>query len=202
MWSSAGIVPCPVGAYHLADQTLFQSGYRLMPRKHDLPTMCIAAQSQKCIAGLAPIVAPQRTSSSRRVRAPQDVEATSSQTPRRRRQKAPQPTLVIMPDGMGLCFAVQLPDGNSTKDSMLDQPANSQHGDSVPQHSTLGSIPDQQQQQQQSQHHVSGHMQQSAAVTTGSDVQPPVPADIELGAMARHEAVNLPGQPELRPVQG
>ena len=106
-----------------------------------------------------------------------------------------------MPDGMGLCFAVRLPDGNPTKGSMLKQPANYPHGDSIPQQSTVGSIPDQQQ-QQESRHHLSGNMQQPAAVTAGSDVQSPVPADIELGDMARREAVNLPGQPEQRPVQG
>ena len=61
---------------------------------------------------MAPIVGPAAShhQSSRR----RNAELTAGHTPRRRRPKQAPPTLVIMPDGYSLCFAVRESPASST----------------------------------------------------------------------------------------
>ena len=167
-------------------------------RDHALP-MCggpvRARDGACCNAGLAPIVPIRRSSSSQRPRRSRDAEGAAPQTPRRRRQKQPQPTLVIMPDGQGLCFAVRLPDGTSAKDSIPGQ-QETQSADSTAQQqqSVVVNVPDQQ------QHHDNSMDQPVGSLgTDAAGLQLPGTADVELGHMARHEEITLSGQPDQRP---
>ena len=57
-------------------------------------------------AGMQPTVVPA-TSSNHRSSRGRDARMSPGQGPRRRRPKQAQPTLVIMPDGYSLCFAVK-----------------------------------------------------------------------------------------------
>ena len=63
------------------------------------------------LAGLPPVAVSHTSSVSPRHST--STEAGRGTTPRRRRPKQPQPTLVIMPDGQSLCFAVRLPESTS-----------------------------------------------------------------------------------------
>lgn len=103
-----------------------------------------------------------------------------------------------MPDGRGLCFAVRLPDGTSAKDSMPGQQQSQNTGSTAQQQQfVVVNVPD----QQQHHFHDSSAEQPVGGIGTsaaGSVLQHPGTADVEIGDMARHEEITLPGQPEQR----
>lgn len=151
-----------------------QSGLHKFLQTHLAEYSCRAAKipSAFCSAGLPPVAVSHH--SSRSPGHSGGIEAARALPPRRRRPKQPQPTLVIMPDGQSLCFALRLPDSNRPP------PAES---------STV---------KQDGIQHASYQTQDDVP---GQAVEPPVPATLDSAhELAEHDA-RLPGQIVQRTMQ-